>query len=107
MAGVSSGENNREYEVLHQAAFLDDRLRFSYRCVDPDLKHLFLFGVQNGKTMWYFPLPSANEVESLGVTCEAQGSRTQINGDTLLNKRHAAGSLELYGVFTKESLTVE
>ena len=107
VAGVSSGENNREYEVLHQSAFLDDRLRFSYRCIDPNLKHLFLFGVQNGETKWYFPLPSADEVESLGVTCESRGRRTQINGDTLLNNRHAAGTLELYGVFTKESLTVE
>ena len=107
VAGISSGEGNREYEVLHQSAFLDDRLRFSYRCVNPEIKHLFLFGIQNGETKWYFPLPSENEVESLTVTCAEAGERTQISGDTLLNNRHSEGTLELYGVFTKDSLTVE
>ena len=107
ISGVSAKNIGQEYEVLHQSAFLEDRLRFSYRCETEDLKRLFLFGVQNDELIWYYPLPGAGETESVEISCDAMGGRIQLDGDTQLNKRHKSGEVVVYGIFSKASITVE
>jgi len=107
ISGVSTRDISQEYEVLHQSAFLDDRMRFSYRCENPELGRLFLFGVQKDELIWYFPLPGAGEKESIEINCNAAGGRVQLDGDTQLNKRHQSGEVTVYGIFSKESITVE
>lgn len=107
LAGVRASDNTREYEVLHQQAYLADRLRFSYRCTDSTLNKLFLFGEQDGEIIWYFPLPSAGEKESISVSCATHGSREQIEGDTALKSRHKSGKLKVYGIFTEQPLSLE
>ena len=110
-AGIGvSGINAQgvEYEVLHDRAWIQDRIRFFYRCDDAELNHLFLFGLQGDENpRWYYPLPAEDEHASIPAQCGSDTERTQLQGDTLLAKRHSPGSLTVIGIFTQDPLSHE
>ena len=97
-----------EYEVQHDRAWLQDRIRFFYRCDDEQLGHLFLFGLQNDENpRWYYPLPAEGEHASIAIQCGSDSQRTQLQGDTLLANRHHEGSLTIVGIFSENPLSHE
>jgi hypothetical protein len=107
--GVSGIDaKGREYEVQHDRAWIQDRIRFFYRCEDNQLAHLFLFGLQNDENpRWYYPLPAEGEHASIPTRCASNSQRTQLQGDTLLANRHVAGSLTIVGIFTEAPISHE
>jgi len=94
----------REYEVVESdGACLQDALRFYVTARKQGYVHYFLFGIQdNERILWYFPLPEE------GNSYQIPATRTvahMVPYELELQERHAAGSLTVYGVFSKQPLS--
>lgn len=97
VTGVS--EAGDEYEVIASGrADQGDWLRFTYTNERPELRHLFVFGLQAGQPpAWFAPLPE--EGESLSITT---GRFLSVGFESRVAARTVPGPLTVIALFTPD-----
>lgn len=82
---------------------LSDLVQFAYQNDREELRYLFIVGVdEQGQLIDYFPRPE--DEQSLPLTSTTSSLRA-IAPSLRLNKRHAAGKLSVWGIFSTQPLT--
>ncbi len=80
---------------------LDELIQFRYLSADPQVRHLYLLGVdERVQPIDYYPRPEA----SRSLTVRSALEMTPVERSIRLSKRHAPGQLWIYALFSRRPL---
>ena len=95
---------------------LDDNLRFSYSNSSSDAdkaaRYLFVFGLDAAlRPYWYYPLPgdghNGQAAQSIAIESGPEVLQRSLPYETALRRRHHAGALWVYALFSREPLKLD
>ena len=108
LSGVT--EDKKEYEIVAggTSAYVEDYLRVYTTVVDPALRHVFVFGLQDDRPIWYLPDPADGGSTSVPVE---RGKSIVLGGkdhafELKLSGRHTVGRLAVVAIFTAQPVTL-
>lgn len=96
LSGIDADGN--EYEVVESGEIcVTEYLRFYVTARDSQLKYYFIFGINNGVFVPYFPLPEEQE----SFVFDGRSSVAHmVPWEIRLDQRHSAGTLDVVGVLS-------
>lgn len=108
VSGVT--EDGREYEAVEAGGlYAGDYLKiYTTRVVD-DFSYVFVFGLQEGRPIWYLPDPEYGTDESVRVPFGKSLVLGDVDGGfeiTLSGGRHQLGDLQVVAIYSDRPLTL-